>query len=94
MYTIIVTFEDLTEVYQATDYNDDIKQAIENITLYGEDCVEFVFEGCPVFNQHGISSLKKITQRFKDEGLFQMYFAEDEKAEIDRRLDILEKVAV
>ncbi|MFS0883349.1 hypothetical protein [Metabacillus niabensis] len=94
MFTVIVSFDNLTEVYQLREYNEEIKEAIECISTYGSDCVEFVFKGEMVETMHEISSLIDMVKRFEEAEFFEAYYQESDRERINVYKKLLKKVAM
>jgi hypothetical protein len=94
MYTVIVGYDNLVEVYQLNRYNQAIKEAIECISTYGGDCVEVVFKGEIIETMHEISSLKEMVKRFEDSEFFESFYQEEDRERINHYKKLLEDVAI
>ncbi|MCA1021583.1 hypothetical protein [Halobacillus litoralis] len=91
MYTLIITYEDITEVYKVSKYNDSIHKAFEEISMYGENCIEFVFPGESIFSLHEVCSVFDMVKRFDDSGAAEMYYEQVEPSTIDKwKKDLME----
>ncbi|MBG9768212.1 hypothetical protein [Bacillus vallismortis] len=91
MYTIGLSYDVSMELFYLKNWNGDIKEALETITLYGDESVEFVFEGKPVETLYEISSLKDKLDDFEKNDLFSTYFNEDQKEYVDKLLELLKE---
>jgi hypothetical protein len=94
MYTVLVGYDNLTEVYQVSEYDDNVKDAIECISTYGGDCIELVFKGDAIETLYEESSIFDMIKNFDDSEFFEAYYEEDDKDRIEGYKELLIKVAI
>ncbi|MGG3890319.1 hypothetical protein [Metabacillus fastidiosus] len=94
MYTVIVEFDTLTEVYQLKDYNEKIKAAIEYINTYGGDSVSFVCKGDIIENDYEVFTVENLIKRFEESEFFEAYCNESERELMEEYKEILRKVGI
>ncbi|MEK4824578.1 hypothetical protein NSS71_08465 [Niallia sp. FSL W8-0951] len=94
MYTAIVEFDGLTEVYHMTEYNKEIKDAIEYLNTYGEDSVVFVSKGEVVEVSYEVFTLESIIKRFEDSEFFEAYCDESERELMENYKKLLRKIEI
>lgn len=94
MYTVMLGFDNLIEVYQVKEYNDKVKNALECISTYGTDCIELVFKGEIIESLYEVSSIHDMLKNFEDSEFFEAYYDVSDKEMIDEYKEILMKVAI
>ncbi|WP_303984257.1 hypothetical protein [Niallia circulans] len=94
MYTVIVEFDGLTEVYHMTEYNQEIKDAIEYLNTYGEDSVVFVSKGEVVEVSYEVFTLELMIKRFEDSEFFEAYCDESEKEMMEEYKTLLRRINI
>ncbi|KXZ22345.1 hypothetical protein P4T89_12995 [Bacillus nakamurai] len=91
MYTVGLSYDVQTELIYLKNWNREIKEALETITLYGDESVEFVFKGKPVETLYEFSSLKDKLDDFEKNDLFSTYFSEDQKEYVEKLFKLLKE---
>jgi hypothetical protein len=94
VYTVIIGYDNLVEIYQLKKYNQAVKEAIECISTYGGDCVETVLKGEIIETMHEISSLKEMIKRFEDSEFFEAFYQVEDRERINHYKKLLEDVAI
>lgn len=94
MYTVIVEFDGVTEVYHMTEYNQEIKEAIEYLNTYGKDSVVFVSKGEVVEVSNDVFTLESMIKRFEDSEFFEAYCDESEKEIMEEYKNLLKRVDI
>jgi len=94
VYTVIVEFDGLTEVYHMTEYNQEIKDAIEYLNTYGEDSVVFVSKGEVVEVSYEVFTLELMIKRFEDSEFFEAYCDESEKEMMEEYKTLLRRINI
>ncbi|KZE65107.1 MULTISPECIES: hypothetical protein [Paenibacillus] len=93
MYTVLVAFDNITEVYQVEKYNDEVKNAIEYLNTYGGDSIEFVCEGEIVESVYQLYSIEYMINRFEKSEFFENYCDSSEKPMMENYKELLRKIA-
>lgn len=91
---MIVEFDGLTEVYHMTEYNQEIKDAIEYLNTYGENSVVFVSKGEVVKVSYEVYTLESMIKRFEDSEFFEAYCDESERELMESYKKLLRKIEI
>lgn len=94
MYTVIVGYDNLVQIYQLNKYNEQIKEAIECISTYGGDCVELVLKGEIIETMYEISSIQDMVKNFEESEFFEAFYQEEDRERIEKYKELLVEIEI